>query len=127
MSHRLLVPLGASFGNKDDSWVISDIHIRIKDGSHAGKVGMLRSVGPNKMCTIEILGESGPVQIPGANLEPVRPDKRERIKLLSNSKDSTGSVGALVAIDGNDAIVKLDSNPTHFKIVSVDTVGKLVE
>lgn len=117
-----------STGGVDD-WVVTEIQVRIKEGAHAGKEGVIRTIGENRACNVALLpGLDETIQIGSGGLEPVRPEKKDRIKLLSTSKDSPGGVGSLVGIDGSDAIVRLDKDAASgFKIVALSAVGKLVQ
>lgn len=60
--------------------------------------------------------------IPFTKMEPVRPSKRDPVKVLLGQH--RGGIGALIGVDGQDGILRLRGQGPAFKFVSINAVGK---
>ncbi|KAJ1652847.1 transcription elongation factor spt5 [Dispira simplex] len=60
--------------------------------------------------------------IPESHLAPVRPSRRDQIKVLGGT-DNQGTVGVLVAFDGADVIIQF-SGSSELKIIPLEKVAK---
>ena len=119
-----------SAASHDAVWVTANIEVRVTSSSLRGgqfldKKGLIESVGADNSCTLRINEESGggSVIVTPDMIEPVRPSKKDKVKLIRG--ELAGSTGTLIGIDGTDGIVKLDQN-NDFKILSMNSLAKLV-
>lgn len=90
-------------------WIATEIEVKIKethdDASLIHQIGVIRSISGG-MCTLYILEEDKVVSVASEHLEPVVPQKGNRVKVIvGEERECTGS---LLSIDGNEGVVKLD-------------------
>lgn len=62
------------------------------------------------------------MDIPYDNIEPVRPSKKDNVKIILG--DYRGELGSLIGVDSHDGIVKLRGDGSGFKILSMSSVAK---
>jgi transcription elongation factor SPT5 len=92
-------------------WITTDIEVQIKSntfrgGQYYNATGVIREVGET-MCKV-VLSRSETISVPFEFLEPVKPTKKDRIKITRG--ELRGHTGSLIGIDGADGIVKMDTN-----------------
>ncbi|KAK2179528.1 hypothetical protein NP493_486g02048 [Ridgeia piscesae] len=90
-------------------WIATEIEVKIKethdDASLIHHIGVIRSISGG-MCTLYIPEEDKVVSVASEHLEPVVPQKGNRVKVIvGEERECTGS---LLSIDGNEGVVKLD-------------------
>jgi len=120
--------LGGSNMDSMESWVTTDIEVRIRSDSFRGgqfynSVGVVREVGDTSS-KVKILSKADgdTISVPHEFLEPVTPAKKDKIKIIRG--EFKGHTGSLIGIDGSDGIVKMEIN-LDIKILRLDFLAKL--
>lgn len=101
-------------------WVTTEVEVRIRethdDPTLIHQTGVIRSTSGG-MCTLFISEEDKVVSVASEHLEPICPDKGDRVKvIIGEEREFTGT---LLSIDGGEGVVKLDRGnlsmcPLHF-------------
>ncbi len=104
-------------------WLSTDIEVRVKSKNEQRAV-IRRIESSKKRCHIAFIGSRDEQDIDATDLVPVRPEKKDKVKILSG--EFSGQVGALIGIDQQDGIVKL-SGSSDFKILRMSILAKYVE
>nr|CAB3266712.1 transcription elongation factor SPT5 [Phallusia mammillata] len=106
-------------------WQSSDIVVRVKqsyeDKTTAGKIGVIRTI-TGGLCNVYIDEIKRTVSIPGNNLEPVIPGKKDKVKVIMG--EDRESTGVLISIDGKDGIVRMEQDH-QLKILQLRFLGKI--
>src|SRR5262249_17782468 len=120
------------------NWPIEDIEIRVvkdrrtnrvfENSQHDGQRGRIVKVMPKRKVAIVHLysfeSEDDTLSIAWDFLEPVRPEKKQRTKIIGG--EDRGKAGSLIGVDGQDGIVKLDEGK-EFRVFTMNLVGKLAQ
>ena len=106
-----------------ESWLTTDIEVRIKNDRYYNSIGVVREVG-DSASKVRLLGRGDGeiVTIPNEYLEPVTPGKKDKIKIIRG--EFKGHTGSLIGIDGPDGIVKMEVN-LDIKILHLEFLAKL--
>eukprot|EP00798_Chlamydomonas_sp_ICE-L_P024641 gene24641-10264_t len=124
---------GTSGGEDLNLWM--DIVVRIPGGG----MGVVRDVGSGDgMLLVQpgTISGSAPATltpdgaecwIQRSELSLVPPQKKDRVRLLRDSKTAipTGKTGVMIGIDGPDGIVKCDGSGSDMQIFNMSLLGKL--
>ncbi|KAK9768889.1 transcription elongation factor spt5 [Basidiobolus ranarum] len=116
----------------DQDWATRDIHVRIVSNRHTGQKyqagnfdqqsARIRYVNRGgESCDIVLEGSNDKLSLPVDYIEPVKPNKRDKIKVMGG--EFKGQVGTLIGIDGQDGIVKLEGGK-DFKILNMNGLAK---
>jgi transcription elongation factor SPT5 len=115
-----------------DNWLTQDIEVTIKprsdrtsfkDGAYDFAKAVIRAVESPTLARVIILNESRVVEsIPIDYLEPVKPEKKNSLKILLGEWE--GQLGQLISVDGEDGIVKLHSGSGEFKMIPFRYLAK---
>lgn len=126
------VPAGGDYGAVDDQnedsddWPIEDIEVKLTSSHGSGQKGQLASIisvdHNGRTCTVRMNEGGAQEQIPFTKMEPVRPSKKDPVKVLLGQH--RGGIGALIGVDGQDGILRLRGQGPAFKFVSINAVGK---
>jgi len=91
-------------------WFTTDIEVRVKDSHNdaglSGQTGVIRGISGG-MCSLFLPAEDRVVTVAGELLEPVVPQRRDRVKIILGEERE--SCGQLLSIDHQEGVVKLDS------------------
>jgi transcription elongation factor SPT5 len=98
-----------------------DIEVRILSSDKRGVVKRSSQTGP---CRVLLLDSNQEQDVPAGDLEPVRPEKKDKVKILSG--EFAGQIGALIGIDQQDGIVKL-AGSSDFKILRMSLLAKYLQ
>jgi transcription elongation factor SPT5 len=124
---------------KGSDWAIPNIEAAIiqanggsfNGGAHDHQKVVIVESSSGASCKVRSLTTSQEMDVPITYLEPVRPTKKDRVKVMSG--EYKGREGELIGVDGQDGIVKMISNDpakaggTEFKILDLAVVGKMAE
>lgn len=117
-----------------------DVQVSIRESAartgremYVGRVGVVRrqrDSGANARCEVEFIQEAKMVLLSLNDLDVIPPIKGDRLVVTNDdanvSSGCRGKTGALVGVDGKDAIVTLDGND-EFRILPMGDVGRYVE
>ncbi|RUP43415.1 hypothetical protein BC936DRAFT_137214 [Jimgerdemannia flammicorona] len=122
--------------NEVEDWPMHDIEVRVirhrrtgtsyQGGAHDGHTGqVLRVDNSRRTCRVQLLGGQLSVleSIGWDYLEPVRPGKKENVKVITG--EFRGQLGQLFGTDNHDGIVKL-KEASEFKIMGMVHLAKYV-
>lgn len=89
-----------------------------------GQHGNIVTVNRNsRKCLVSLLDASQTkVDISFDYIEPVRPSKRDNVKIILG--EHRGELGSLIGVDNHDGIVRLKGDGSGFKILSMNSVAK---
>lgn len=100
------------------AYLLPGILVKLKSGDQ----GMVRSVAPDGHCLVNV-GAGDPVSAPAAEIEVVRPSRKDRVKVLVG--EHRGKVAQLIGIDGDEGIVKFEGDDVQ--LMKLYGLAKLVE
>lgn len=114
-------------GVQEDNWPLEEIEVVLRKnfgeatkGQHAKIVTVNRN---SRRCLISMLNDSSvKVDIPFDTIEAVRPNKKDRVKIILG--EYRGELGSLIGVDSHDGIVKLKNDVSGFKILGMNSVAK---
>jgi len=102
---------GAAMDQGAGDWMTTEIEVRIKeshdDSGVVGKHGIVRSVSAS-LCSVFIQDEDKTVTVACEHLEPVAPQKNDRVKVIFG-EDAREQVGVLISVEEDEGVVKLES------------------
>lgn len=108
------------------NWPIEDIEVKFTASSGEAKAGQLGSIvsvdTSTRKCTVTLNDNGSKVVVPFDSMEPVRPTKKDPVKVLFG--EHRGGIGAFIGVDGTDCILRLNNQGTGFKFVNINAVGK---
>lgn len=118
--------MNAVLDENSDDWPIEDIEVKLTSSHGSGQKGQLASIisvdHNGRTCTVRMNEGGAQEQIPFTKMEPVRPSKKDPVKVLLGQH--RGGIGALIGVDGQDGILRLRGQGPAFKFVSINAVGK---
>lgn len=107
------------------NWPTEDIEVKLTAPSGEAKAGQLGSIvsidSSSRKCTVTLNDNGSKITVPFESMEPVRPTKKDPIKVLYG--EHRGGVGAFIGVDGTDCILRL-KDQAGFKFVNINAVGK---
>ncbi|KAI8141293.1 hypothetical protein BJV82DRAFT_619991 [Fennellomyces sp. T-0311] len=125
-------PTGGDYGHVEEQaedtsdWPIEEIEVKVTKSSGGAQLGQLASIvsvdSTGRTCTVTMNDGGARVDLPFDSMEPVRPSKKDPVKVLLGQH--RGGIGALIGVDGHDGILRLKGQGTAFKFVSINAVGK---
>ena len=117
------MPVGGDLGL---SWLEHAEHVEVEiiGGAQKGSSGViLGDHGPNDITVVVMIGDEE-LDIKVADIKRCVPGKKDLIKVVSGVL--AGETGSLIGIDGDDGIVKMDTN-SDIKILELECLGKRVD
>ncbi|CAG8523761.1 11955_t:CDS:10 [Acaulospora colombiana] len=133
------IPTGGDFRNvrqevnsNSKEWLTVDIQIRIvpdqrgvsfNKGQYDNRMGVINRLESPTTCLVNLDDSQEQCFIEQKFLEPVQPQKKEKIKMIAG--DLKGQLGILVGVDGVDGVVKVKGGK-DFKIVNMSMMAKYV-
>jgi len=91
-----------------------------RNGQYSGQKGTIKEVNGD-VVRVETEGKET-INVPGDQIEPSAPNKKDTLKIIRG--EFKGSTGSLIAVYGQDGIVKLDSNG-DIKILPMTSIVKV--
>ncbi|KAI9323900.1 hypothetical protein BX666DRAFT_2038802 [Dichotomocladium elegans] len=126
------MPTGGDYGHIEDQvedtgdWPIEDVEVKLTSSHGSAQRGQLASItsvdNTGRTCMIKLNEGGSLVQMPFNKMEPVRPSKRDPIKVMLGQH--RGGIGALIGVDGHDGILRLRGQGSAYKFVSINAIGK---
>lgn len=111
-------------GDNEGNWVFPDVLVNIIRPGEGTCTAVVREVLMDGSCKLALgsTGDGDIITAHPADVEPVRPRKSDRIKIMSGVQ--RGFTGKLIGIDGADGIVKMDDT-YDVKILDMKILAKL--
>jgi len=100
----------------------ANAEVQVIGGPHGGQTGVVKAPpteGENTVL-VDVAGEE--VHVPVADVQRVAPGKKDQIKVVKGQQ--AGETGVLIGIDGEDGIVKMDTN-SDIKILDLESLCKV--
>jgi transcription elongation factor SPT5 len=112
---------------EEHNWPMEEIEVTLKRNhgeAQKGQHAKIVTVNKNsRKCLVSLLNDSSMrVDVSFDNIEPVRPSKKDNVKIILG--EYRGELGSLIGVDSHDGIVKLKSDGSGFKILSMSSVAK---
>lgn len=86
-------------------------------------MGHIVTVNKNsRKCLVNILDNGQKVDVSFDAIEPVRPSKKDNVKIILG--EHRGEIGSLIGVDSHDGIVRLKGDGSGFKILGMSSVAK---
>ena len=107
-----------------EDWLTIDIEVLIKpsrtgssfkDGSLDGLKALIRGVESSRTARVIVLTTRNFESIPIDSLEPVPPEKRGALKVVTG--EYKAQIGTLIGIDDKDGIVQLNNSSGEIKLI----------
>lgn len=129
------MPTGGDYGHIEDQgdqgendWPIEEIEVKFKRNqgdAQKGQSGKVVTVNRNnRRCLVSLLDNQQNVDVSFDYLEPVRPVKKDNVKIILG--EHRGELGSLIGVDSHDGIVRLKGDGSGFKILSMNSVAKYI-
>jgi len=122
--HDVATPGGMDGGISDiGAWLVyaQNVVVQISGGAYSGREGVIQSALQSGESTVTVHIDGEEVQIPVADVQRMAPGKKDEIKVVSGQQ--AGETGKLIGIDGEDGIVKMDTN-SDIKILDLESLCK---
>jgi len=111
-------------GNDMTSWLshAEQVEVEITSGTYASRTGVVKGNANPSDAAVRVDVDGEEVQIEVIYIQRKVPGKKDRIKVVSGAL--AGETGVLIGIDGDDGIVKMDTN-SDIKILELALLATL--
>ncbi|GJM86997.1 hypothetical protein PR202_ga02907 [Eleusine coracana subsp. coracana] len=113
----------------EGNWLLPDVLVNVSRLGGGDTEGVVKEVLQNLnledgSCLVALgsMGSGGEVIAAPNEVEIVRPNKNERVKIMNGSM--RGETGRLIGVDGSDSIVRVEKK-SEMKIVDMMVLGKV--